>query len=481
MKAIFQKIDLTFIFSVLAFIVLVLISLVNHYNYETFALDLGAYTNALYNYIHLEPATTAVFEEQPKLLLADHFDLYLVFFSPLVYIFGSYSLLIVQLIAAIIGSIGLVKLLTKLGVEFSKFSVVYFLSYFGVISAFSFDYHSNVIASMLIPWLLVFLLNRNLFKYYTLLIFLLISKENFGLILCFVLIGLAFEKSFKETRKHIYASALISILFSAIVIILIMPSIGETATYSNYQYSIGSDFESLLFYAFTEPLSFLGKIFGNHLPDSKFPVFEIKLEMLIFFFGTGGLLLILRPWLLICFLPVFLQKFLHNNVNIVGVGSHYSIEIAILLAIFCPFIISRLNFPKQNVAMIILTILSFGFTIRFMDKTVNYSPKHLVRFYQKMHYVRPDIGRAAINSFMKKVPDKVSVSASSNLLPHLICRKQLYQFPIIHDAEYIVIGDFKNSFPISKDEKSTIVDSLISNSLYRIITRKDGLTLLQKE
>ena len=151
MKAIFQKIDLTFLFSVLAFIVLVLISLVNHYNYETFALDLGAYTNALYMYIHLEPATTAVFEEQPKLLLADHFDLYLIFFSPLVYIFGSYSLLIVQLIAAIIGSIGLVKLLTKLDVEFSKISVVYFLSYFGVISAFSFDYHSNVIASMLIP------------------------------------------------------------------------------------------------------------------------------------------------------------------------------------------------------------------------------------------------------------------------------------------------------------------------------------------
>ena len=34
--------------------VYVLISFVNHYNFRTYALDLGAYTNALYKYAHFQ-------------------------------------------------------------------------------------------------------------------------------------------------------------------------------------------------------------------------------------------------------------------------------------------------------------------------------------------------------------------------------------------------------------------------------------------
>ena len=59
-----------------------MISLVNHYNFRTYALDLGAYTNALYDYVHFRWNDSTVFKEVGENLLSDHFDLYLIIWSP---------------------------------------------------------------------------------------------------------------------------------------------------------------------------------------------------------------------------------------------------------------------------------------------------------------------------------------------------------------------------------------------------------------
>jgi uncharacterized membrane protein len=79
-----------------------LISLVNHYNFRTYALDLGVYTNAMFDYRHFHFNDSLAFKTEPENLLADHFDLYLMLFSPLTFIFGSYTLLIVQIIFVMI-------------------------------------------------------------------------------------------------------------------------------------------------------------------------------------------------------------------------------------------------------------------------------------------------------------------------------------------------------------------------------------------
>ncbi len=93
---------------VIAFFAIVysLISLVNHYCFRTYALDLGAYTNALYDYFHFQWNDSAVFKELGENLLADHFDLYLIIFSPFSLFFGSYTLLIVQIVFILLGGVG---------------------------------------------------------------------------------------------------------------------------------------------------------------------------------------------------------------------------------------------------------------------------------------------------------------------------------------------------------------------------------------
>ncbi|MBD79048.1 MAG: hypothetical protein CL840_09030 [Crocinitomicaceae bacterium] len=97
-----------------------LISLTNHYNFRTSALDLGLYTNALYDYVHFQWNDSSVFKMYNENLLADHFDLYLILFSPLSLLFGTYTLLVVQIIALLIGGIGAYR-------------------FFGVFGAFSYN------------------------------------------------------------------------------------------------------------------------------------------------------------------------------------------------------------------------------------------------------------------------------------------------------------------------------------------------------
>ena len=103
---IFQEHRNIIVVSLLFIILYSIISIVNHYNFRTYALDLGLYTNAAYKYAHFQSADSTIIKEYFEPILGGHFDLYLIIFSPLTYVFGTYTLLIVQIIALICGGIG---------------------------------------------------------------------------------------------------------------------------------------------------------------------------------------------------------------------------------------------------------------------------------------------------------------------------------------------------------------------------------------
>lgn len=165
-----------------------LISLVNHYCFRTYALDLGLYTNALYDYAHFSGNDSSVFKETTENILADHFDLYLPLFSPLIYLFGTYTLLIVQIVFILIGATGIYRLIEHRFPDsgLKNYALTYFLVFFGIYSALAFDYHSNVVASMLVPWLFLAVDKRQLLKAALLALAILIGKENLSLWMIFI-------------------------------------------------------------------------------------------------------------------------------------------------------------------------------------------------------------------------------------------------------------------------------------------------------
>ena len=83
-----------------------IISFINHYLFRTYALDLGAYTNALFDYAHLQWNDSSVFKLKSENILASHFDLLLIAFSPFYLVFGTYTLLVFQILFIILGGLG---------------------------------------------------------------------------------------------------------------------------------------------------------------------------------------------------------------------------------------------------------------------------------------------------------------------------------------------------------------------------------------
>src|ERR1041385_5312688 len=87
-----------------------LLSLVNHYNYHTYSFDLGIYNNSIYQYGHFINNPHPYGHDAVTNFLGDHFALYTIILSPLHYLFGTYTLLYVQIASVLFGGAGIYKL-----------------------------------------------------------------------------------------------------------------------------------------------------------------------------------------------------------------------------------------------------------------------------------------------------------------------------------------------------------------------------------
>jgi len=82
------------------------ISLVNHYFFMTYANDLGIFTQAAYHYSSFEWSVNTVKHPTLQNLLSDHFSLILIPLSFSRYLFGTYGLLVMQILAVLFGGLG---------------------------------------------------------------------------------------------------------------------------------------------------------------------------------------------------------------------------------------------------------------------------------------------------------------------------------------------------------------------------------------
>jgi len=458
-----------------------LISFVNHYNFRTYALDLGAYTNALYDYIHFQWNDSGVFKEINDNLLADHFDLYLIFFSPLSLIFGTYTLLIVQIIAIILGGWGVYAFLNsqKGNQQIALFGSIYFYSFFGVFNSIAYDYHSNVVAAALIPWLFYFVAKRRFLISSILILLVIVAKENMPLWLGFILIGLAIEyRKDVFLRNYLAFAAIFSLGSFFIITSIIMPAISINETYPHFHYSfLGDNMSQAIIHLLSHPIESIKVLFINHTgnPLGNF----VKVETHIMLFVSGLVLLFKKPHYLLMLVPIYFQKFFHDNYPMWGIDIQYNIEFAPILAIGIFSVISEFKEIKtQKTVSYFVLFFAIAATIRTMDNTVLHTDKSRIRFYKKDHYQR-DFDVKTVHNQLSKIPKDAKVSAQSPLIPHLSLRDDIYQFPIIKNAEYIVYSRKLGFYPLSEEEFELKVNELENSMNWEILYDGD-IKILRK-
>jgi uncharacterized membrane protein len=399
--------------SLIFLIIYCLLSIVPHYNFKTNAFDLGIFNQTLYQYSHLKLGPNTI-REVPT-LLADHFEPILFFFAPLYWIFGSYTLLIIQILSIIMGGLGIYLLLKKN--SNNKFlalgGVTIFYLFFGIFQALSFDYHNNVVATMMIPWLLYFIAVRNFKGYYIVLILFLMCKENMALISAFLGISLIIFEP-KEIRKHGIITLLISIIYFLLVLKIVIPFFNN-GTYDHWPYTqLGKTPEEALKNMILNPLLAFQLLF-NH---------ELKLKMWFLLLASGGLFAIFKPKYSLLMIPVLAQKFFSDAESFWGYTFHYSVEFAPFIAIGAISAIQKIKISYLRngsvIALIIINLLMIS-QLNFFDKT------GLTRLFSKdYYYLAP---RNEIIKALELIPPEASVSAQNGLIPHLTEHDKFFIFP----------------------------------------------------
>ena len=258
-----------------------------------------------------------------------------------------------------------------------------------------------------------------------------------------------------------------------------MPALSLNKTYPHFHYSFlgNNSFEALVF-LIKHPLASLKILFINHT-NQPFGDY-VKAEFHILVFLSGLPLLILKPQYILMLIPVYFQKLFHDDYVMWGIDGQYSIEYAPIMAIGIFLVLNE--FRNQKIAKlvsVIVLITTLGCTIRIMDHTVLFTDKSRIRIYQCSHYSR-DYSVHKVYEQLSKIPEKAIVSAQSPFLPHLAYRDNIYQFPLIKDAGFIIYSEKEEPYPIDKNTFNSVIKALENSKEWIIIYKDENLTILKK-
>jgi len=424
-----------------------LISLVNHYLFKTYALDLGLYTHAMYDYVHFCIDDCTMFKATPQCILSDHFDLYLMLLSPLVLVFGSYTLLIVQIAAVLLGGWGVYKLIGLYTDDewLPILAAAMLLFSFGVIHPLSFDYHSNVLTAMMFPWLLYFLKLKKYGLASLFVVLFVIGKENMSLWLFFVAIGLMWDyRKDKKTLWYLAGYAAFSIVYFYLINMVVMPRLGGAGGgFGRYKY-LGSDYTEIARNLLSQPWESIQMLFTNTTGISHYN--GIKEEFYCCALATGMILTLLKPNYLFMLIPLIGQKMFAASHLFWGVSLQYSVEFMPVLVISAFLVIIKLKkrVPRLVLACALLlsTIWNTFYTI---DKPKSFIIADQVRVYDGQHYQQKGFDIQYARELIKQIPDGASVCAGRMFVPHLALRPEVYDFYAVAPhvrADYMLVTTY---------------------------------------
>jgi uncharacterized membrane protein len=465
-----------------------LISLVNHYNYRTYAFDLGIYNNCLYQYGHFHKNHYPYLHYMFSNFLADHFSLYTVILSPLHYIFGSYTLLYVQILSVLFGAVGIYKVIQHRYNTYllPEIAMMHYLAFFGIYSALSFDYHDNTVSAMLLPWFIYYfdLKKTKWTIFYAVLI--VIGKENMPIWLAFVCAGL-FLLNFKDKGKRNLSLILgiASLVYVVLIIKVVMPSLDDNVAkngYNAFKYSVlGSNFNEILFNLTHRPFFILKIFFYNHI--LQYPELnDIKKELYLCLLYSGGFMMVIKPQYLIMLLPIIAQKVLSDDFGKWGINNHYSIEFTPIIILCFYDALSYFKNKKIIYPAAVVVCISTGLlTYNKIEKRHSiYYNKLNTSFYIKEHY-KSEFSRREVKKVMKLIPDTASVSASSMFCPHLSFRKNIYQFPDVHNATYVMLAKTETAYPINSNELNAKISEFLNSPDWLTLSSDKGIYLFRRK
>ena len=109
-----------------------------------------------------------------------------------------------------------------------------------------------------------------------------------------------------------------------------------------------------------------------------------------------------------------------------------------------------------------------------------FTSKSKIRFYQASHYKR-DYNVKTVYYQLSKIPDNAIVSAQTPFLPHLSLRDNIYQFPIVKDAEYIIFSNKEVKYPLNEKAFSIEIKKILISNKWQTLFKSEDIVILKRK
>lgn len=469
-----------------------LIVVLNHYYYRTYALDYAIYNFAFFDFAHwrLSPVPAYIYPF-PSTFLQDHFSLTLPLLSPLYWllnpIFGSYSLLILQWVFIVIGAWATFKFVAiKSSHTFLPYgaTLLYFIV-FGRYSAYLNDVNLAIIGASLIPLLLYYFETDKYISTAVLFLLLLLNREDYALWLFFIAVFLVviYRKDRKKRLAALYMGLAACIYFVLVMWVFIPALEDEHRKYNLFDFSaVGATPLEALVFMFKHPIKTIQLLFVNHSGDNWHD--GRKIEFYTVYLISGGVLLFIRPAFLLPFIPVLLKKMFDDNPLRWSIEGYYSIEFASLMPLLIFWILAELKHVQYSKIIAVLVLMAATsvtiYKIKTMPVNAIVGQSNKYNFIEKGFY-KADVDRKYLHQLLHSIADTTAVCASGRLLPHLANRKKLYYFPRINDATCVVVLKKNDYWPLYANEFESVIDSLKNSPAWTLNTETNEILMFYKK
>jgi hypothetical protein len=94
--------------------------------------------------------------------------------------------------------------------------------------------------------------------------------------------------------------------------------------------------------------------------------------------------------------------------------------------------------------------------------------------FAEEHY-QPSINREAFREIEASIDDKAILSVSSHLSPHVSERSVVYVWPVVKDAQYVLID--RNRL---EPNEHSVVQDILQNSEWKVLKERGSLLLVER-
>lgn len=468
-----------------------LIVVVNHYCFRTYAYDYAVYNFVFYDFAHFRISPCPLYlTAQPISFMQDHFSITMILISPLYWLLawltGSYTLLIIQWGCIILGGWATYKLIELKNNDYkmAALALLYYFVLFGRFTSCDSDFNLAIIGSAIIPVFLYFFEAKKITAAVVCFLVLSFNREDYPLWLFFICVFLMIINR-KDPAKFRFASILLvcCVVFFFLIFKVFIPGLeSEYKKYDFFQFhALGETPAEALLFIFKHPIRTFELLFVNHTNNPGAD--HLKENFYLIYGLSGGAVLLLRPAYLIPFLPLLAKKMYTDEPFRWSIISYYSVEFISTLPVFVFLLLSTINWRRTRSAIAVLVcIISIAVTYHKIDKNWYAMSSDSSKF----GFFRPDFYEsrfetAAINEVIRAIPGGAAVSASCRITPHLALREKIYLFPRVDNADYILLFKHDDSYPLSNEEYDRKMHDLTLNPEWKIAEDKKDFILFKRQ